>query len=166
MFCKDALDPFSSGFSHCWSSGYSNAVHHPAQTVAIAAAVVTVVLVTAATAGADLIVLASVGGGTVIDAGVDGAGDAILITSGTQITAASVSGVVSTTAAGVQTYEDCSDSLNAKCAWDLATLGIGSYADAPGLPGSDSFKSLLGLGSTYPYPFDSGSNPCSTETKK
>ncbi len=28
MMCLDALDPFSSGFSQCWSSGYSKAYHH------------------------------------------------------------------------------------------------------------------------------------------
>jgi hypothetical protein len=134
LFCADALDPFSSGFGQCWSSGYSNAYHHPAQAVAVAGAVVAVTLVTFATAGGDLPVLASVGGGTVIEAGVGGAGDTILITSGTPITAATIAGWTSAGASVVQTVVDCHHSRNATCAYDAVRSREGTIRDLASVP--------------------------------
>jgi hypothetical protein len=159
LFCADALNPFSSGFGQCWSSGYSNAYHHPAQAAAVAGAVVAVTLVTFATAGGDLPVLASVGGGTVIEAGVGGAGDTILITSGTPITAATIAAWTSVGASATQATIDCTNKLDATCAYDWATTLIGAGTLDPGLPGSDFLKSLIGLGASYPSPF-SASNVC------
>ena len=58
MMCLDALDPFSSGFSQCWSSGYSTAVHHPSKVIPIATVIV-VGVVCIATDGIGCVVVSS-----------------------------------------------------------------------------------------------------------
>ncbi|MHB8318667.1 MAG: RHS repeat-associated core domain-containing protein [Acidimicrobiales bacterium] len=40
LLCLDALDPFSSGFGQCWSSGYETAYHHPQKVIPIALLIV------------------------------------------------------------------------------------------------------------------------------
>ncbi len=160
LMCWAALElGLTSSSRQCWSSGYSNAYHHPAQAVAVAGAVVAVTLVTFATAGGDLPVLASVGGGTVIEAGVAGAGDTILIISGTPITAATIAAWTSVGASATQATIDCTNKLDATCAYDWAAALIGAGTLDPGLPGSDLLKSLIGLGASYPSPF-SARNAC------
>jgi RHS repeat-associated protein len=164
-------NPFSGGF---WSSGncLSGLVGGPdggggesvggvVKSVAGLAAGVGVLtavgVTTAATFGADIPVLASIGTGTTITAGAAGAGDTIVMTAGYEVTAANAGWALSVLGSGTQTALDCINALNATCAWDVATLGWSIGTGVPGAPGSDLVRAFLGLAGLVPSPFDSNS---------
>jgi RHS repeat-associated protein len=139
--CWAALEfAFTSASRQCWVSGYSNAFHHPLKVVALAGAITTVVLVTAATAGADTPVVLTIGGGITEDGA-----DTFFISAGTEITAASVSGSLATAAGGIQNLIDClqeglsTSMCEVETGQTLAGLGVGR------LPVPDIVKALVGL---------------------
>jgi hypothetical protein len=166
-------NPFSGGF---WSGGnclsglvggpdggggesVGGVVKSVAGLAAGVGALTAVGVTTAATFGADIPVIASIGAGTTITAGAGGAGDTIVMTSGYEVTAANAGWALSVLGSGTQTAVDCINSLNATCAWDVATLGWSIGTGVPGAPGSDLARAFLGLAGLVPSPFDS-SNAC------
>jgi uncharacterized protein RhaS with RHS repeats len=112
---------------------------------------------TAATFGADIPVIASIGAETTITAGVGGASDTIVMTAGYEVTAADAGWALSVLGGGAQSAVSCVDALNATCAWDVAMLGWSIGTGFPVAPGSNLVKAFLGLVGFIPSPFDSNS---------
>ncbi|MHB8289581.1 MAG: RHS repeat-associated core domain-containing protein [Acidimicrobiales bacterium] len=110
---------------------------------------------TAALGGADIPVLATIGGGKTITAGVAGASDTMIWTAGYEVTAVDVGWALSAVGGGAQTLADCLNGLNATCGWDIATIVVSIVTGLPDFPGSELGKALLGLIGIIPSPCDS-----------